>query len=56
VAATARGAGFACGYTTTEVAVTPASDPLLLGRFNPSYRSPGHFALQLVRILAAAHR
>jgi peptidoglycan/xylan/chitin deacetylase (PgdA/CDA1 family) len=56
VADASREAGFAVGYTTQEVAVTPGSDPLLLGRLNPSYRSPGHFALQLVRILAAAHR
>ena len=56
VGSVAREAGFALGYTTEEVAITPASNPLLLGRFNPSYRSPGHFAVQLVRILAAAHR
>jgi peptidoglycan/xylan/chitin deacetylase (PgdA/CDA1 family) len=56
VAAASRDAGFAVGYTTQEVAVTPTSDPLLLGRLNPSYRSPGHFAVQLVRMLAAAHR
>ena len=56
VAEASRDAGFSVGYTTTEVAVTPADDPLLLGRLNPSYRSPGHFAVQLVRMLAAAHR
>jgi peptidoglycan/xylan/chitin deacetylase (PgdA/CDA1 family) len=56
VAAAARDAGFAVGYTTQEVAVTPESEPLLLGRLNPSYRSAGHFAVQLVRMLAAAHR
>ena len=56
VAAAARSAGFVVGYTTQEVAVTPTSDPLRLGRLNPSYRSPGHFAVQLVRMLAAAHR
>lgn len=56
VADAARGAGFEVGYTTAEVAVTPESDALLLGRLNPSYRSPGHFAVQLVRLIAAAHR
>lgn len=56
VADAARAAGFSFGYTTAEVAVTPGDDPLLLGRLNPSYRSPGHFAVQLVRMLAAAHR
>ena len=56
VAAAARDAGFSVGYTTVEHAVTPDDDTLLLGRLNPSYRSPGHFAVQLVRMLAAAHR
>lgn len=56
VAAAARSAGFELGYTTVEEAVTPSSDPLLLGRFNPSYRSTGHFALQVVRLLLGAHR
>jgi peptidoglycan/xylan/chitin deacetylase (PgdA/CDA1 family) len=56
VAAAARAAGFDVGYTTAEQAVTPASDTMLLGRINPSYRSTGHFALQLVGALTAAHR
>lgn len=56
VADAARAAGFAVGYTTAERAVTPRDDRLLLGRINPSYRSVGHFAVQLVRALAAAHR
>jgi peptidoglycan/xylan/chitin deacetylase (PgdA/CDA1 family) len=56
VAAAARAGGFDIGFTTAEVAVTPADDLLLLGRINPSYRSLGHFALQLARALASAHR
>jgi peptidoglycan/xylan/chitin deacetylase (PgdA/CDA1 family) len=56
VADAARNAGFRVGYTTAERAVTPGDDLLLLGRINPSYRSVGHFALQLVLALAAAHR
>ena len=52
VAAAARAAGFECGYTTRLEPVRPVSDPLLLGRLSPSYRSTGHFALQLVRFLA----
>ena len=56
VADAARLAGFDVGFTTAEQAVTPSDDRLLLGRINPSYRSVGHFAVQLVRALAAAHR
>ncbi|MGH3004083.1 MAG: polysaccharide deacetylase family protein [Gaiellaceae bacterium] len=56
VAAAARSAGFELGYTTAETAVTPTSSPMLLGRLNPSYRSSGHFAVQLVRVLLAAQR
>ena len=56
VAAAAKAAGFDAGFTTVEAAVTPDDDRLLLGRINPSYRSSGHFALQLVLALLAAHR
>jgi peptidoglycan/xylan/chitin deacetylase (PgdA/CDA1 family) len=56
VAAAAHATGFDVGYTTAEQAVTPASNSMLLGRINPSYRSTGHFAMQLVRALFAAHR
>jgi peptidoglycan/xylan/chitin deacetylase (PgdA/CDA1 family) len=56
VAAAAREGGFDLGYTTAETAVTLSSSPMLLGRINPSYRSTGHFAVQLVRALIAAHR
>jgi peptidoglycan/xylan/chitin deacetylase (PgdA/CDA1 family) len=56
VASGARAAGFEIGYTTEEVAVVPGSDRLLLGRVNPSYRSAGHLALQLVGMLLRAHR
>jgi peptidoglycan/xylan/chitin deacetylase (PgdA/CDA1 family) len=51
VASAARAAGFRVGFTTKEAAVRPSSNPLLLGRINPSYRSLGHFALQLVLTL-----
>ena len=51
VAAAARTAGFAYGFTTEAVAVRPDSDPLLLGRLSPSFASTGHFALQLARRL-----
>jgi peptidoglycan/xylan/chitin deacetylase (PgdA/CDA1 family) len=53
-AAAARTAGFRLGYTTRAMAVTPASDPLLLGRVECSFRSLGHFALRLARALLGA--
>jgi peptidoglycan/xylan/chitin deacetylase (PgdA/CDA1 family) len=52
VAAAARAAGFDYGYTTRVEPVRPDSDPHELGRLGPSYRSVGHFAVQLVRLLA----
>jgi peptidoglycan/xylan/chitin deacetylase (PgdA/CDA1 family) len=51
VVAAARSAGFEFGFTTRPEPAGPGSDPLLLGRLDPSYRSTGHFALQLVRCL-----
>jgi peptidoglycan/xylan/chitin deacetylase (PgdA/CDA1 family) len=56
VADAARAAAFDLGFTTAERAITPATPPFLLGRINPSYRSTGHFALQVVRALATAQR
>jgi peptidoglycan/xylan/chitin deacetylase (PgdA/CDA1 family) len=53
-AAAARAAGFRWGYTTRAMANTPASDPLLLGRVECSFRSLGHFALRLSRALLQA--
>jgi peptidoglycan/xylan/chitin deacetylase (PgdA/CDA1 family) len=54
VAAAARAAGYAFGFTGTSEAVSPTSDPLLLGRVDASYRSVGHLSLQLVRALLRA--
>lgn len=51
VAAAARAAGFEFGFTTRVEPVGASSDSLLLGRLGPSYRSTGHFALQLLRLL-----
>jgi peptidoglycan/xylan/chitin deacetylase (PgdA/CDA1 family) len=56
VAAAARGAGFLTGYTGVPEAVGENADRLLLGRLNPSYRSVGHLALQIVLALGRAHR
>ena len=47
VAAAARRAGFEVGYTGSGRAVRAGDDTLLLGRIDPSYRSVGHFALQI---------
>jgi peptidoglycan/xylan/chitin deacetylase (PgdA/CDA1 family) len=51
VAAAARAEGFSCGFSTVPLAVTAASSPWLLPRVEPSFRSPGHFALQLAEIM-----
>jgi peptidoglycan/xylan/chitin deacetylase (PgdA/CDA1 family) len=51
VASAARGAGFEAGFTGERSTVGPESDRLLLGRLGPSYRSAGHFAIQLLGIL-----
>jgi peptidoglycan/xylan/chitin deacetylase (PgdA/CDA1 family) len=51
VAAAAREAGFRSGFTSRPEAVTSDSDPLLLGRVEPSFRSKGHLALQLAGCL-----
>ena len=48
VADAARAAGFRAGFTTLHDPITPASDPLLLGRVGPSRRSVGALALELV--------
>ena len=51
VAAGARTAGFRYGFTSRPEAVTCESDPLLLGRVEPSFRSSGHLARQLAGCL-----
>jgi peptidoglycan/xylan/chitin deacetylase (PgdA/CDA1 family) len=52
VAEAAGAAGFRIGYTGSPRAVRATDDRLLLGRVEPSHRSAGHFALQLVAALA----
>jgi peptidoglycan/xylan/chitin deacetylase (PgdA/CDA1 family) len=54
VAAAARRAAFVVGYTGSDKAACPDDDLLLLGRLEPSHRSVGHFALQLVTLLFRA--
>ena len=48
----ARRAGFWIGFTDERRAATPESDPLLLGRLNPSRATLGEFALLLVQTLS----
>jgi peptidoglycan/xylan/chitin deacetylase (PgdA/CDA1 family) len=52
VAAAARAAGYRAGFTLVARAVTPAGDPLLMGRFQPSFATAGHTATELSRGLA----
>jgi peptidoglycan/xylan/chitin deacetylase (PgdA/CDA1 family) len=47
VAIAARAAGFTVGFTGSPEVVRADSDPLLLGRLSPSYRSVGEFAFDL---------
>jgi peptidoglycan/xylan/chitin deacetylase (PgdA/CDA1 family) len=51
VASHARRAGFRIGATTQPTAVIAGSDPLLLGRIEPSFVSLGDHALRLVGVL-----
>lgn len=56
VADAAREAGFEAGFTTAGVAVTPADDPLLQARIEPSFRSVGALAVQLAAALLRSGR
>jgi peptidoglycan/xylan/chitin deacetylase (PgdA/CDA1 family) len=51
VAARARSAGFALGFTGSPVGIGQHSDPLLLGRVEPSFNSTDELAAQLIRAL-----
>ena len=48
VAEAARATGFLIGFGVADEAVWPDSHHLLQGRITPTYRSAGHFAIQLV--------
>jgi peptidoglycan/xylan/chitin deacetylase (PgdA/CDA1 family) len=54
VAAAAREAGFGLGFTTRARAVTPASDPLLLGRIEAPFDSAASLATAVARMLVRA--
>ena len=51
VAAAARMTGYDEGFTMDPESVTPATDPLLMGRFEPGFGPTSRFALDLVRVL-----
>jgi peptidoglycan/xylan/chitin deacetylase (PgdA/CDA1 family) len=51
IAAAAREAGFAIGFSVDGRAVRPGDDPLQIPRFVPTLQSSSRFALQLVRRL-----
>ena len=53
VARAGRDAGFRLGLTGSNEPVVTTSDPMLLGRFEPTHASINHFAAQLVRALLA---
>lgn len=54
VAAAAREAGFEAGFTGERMAGAPDTDPLLLGRLAPSYRSVGELAFSVAWTLLRA--
>jgi peptidoglycan/xylan/chitin deacetylase (PgdA/CDA1 family) len=54
VADAAREAGYSYGFTGSGEAVRPETDPLLIGRIEPSFESVGHFAIQVSRALRGA--
>jgi peptidoglycan/xylan/chitin deacetylase (PgdA/CDA1 family) len=56
VAAAARAAGFAVGYTTRGEPLTPGSDPLLIGRVDVGVHSPHSLAVALAWVLRLAAR
>jgi peptidoglycan/xylan/chitin deacetylase (PgdA/CDA1 family) len=54
VADAARAAGFRAGFTLEAQPVSAAADPLLIGRYQPSFVTAGHTATELARGLARA--
>jgi peptidoglycan/xylan/chitin deacetylase (PgdA/CDA1 family) len=54
IADAARAAGYGAGFTLDARPVAAAGDPLLMGRFQPSFASAGHTATQLSRGLLRA--
>jgi peptidoglycan/xylan/chitin deacetylase (PgdA/CDA1 family) len=49
VARAAEAAGYTYGFTTERARLDSRTDPLLIGRFQPSYLSAGHTAMELAR-------
>jgi peptidoglycan/xylan/chitin deacetylase (PgdA/CDA1 family) len=55
VAEVVRSQGFSCAFTTEAVAVTPATDPMMLGRWEPHAGiAISSFAISVVRLLRRA--
>jgi len=54
IAGAARAAGYDAGFTLDARAITAAGDPLLMGRFQPSFATAGHTAAELGRGLTRA--
>jgi peptidoglycan/xylan/chitin deacetylase (PgdA/CDA1 family) len=52
VARAAEAVGYRFGFTTVPARFEDGTHPLLIGRFQPSYRSAGHTAMELARALA----
>jgi peptidoglycan/xylan/chitin deacetylase (PgdA/CDA1 family) len=49
IAGASRAAGYDAGFTLEARAVAATGDPLLMGRFQPSFATAGHTATELVR-------
>lgn len=56
IARAARAAGYDAGFTLDARPVTAAGDPMLMGRFQPSFASAGHTATELSRGVLRALR
>jgi peptidoglycan/xylan/chitin deacetylase (PgdA/CDA1 family) len=56
VAEAARAHGFEQGFTVEEIAVTPGSDLMLLGRLDAQIDCPALFARRLVQVLRRTNR
>ncbi|MFN2555318.1 MAG: polysaccharide deacetylase family protein [Nitriliruptorales bacterium] len=52
----ARSAGYRFGYMGSGRPVDQDSDPLLLGRIEPSFKSAGHLSLRLAQMLLSSRR
>jgi peptidoglycan/xylan/chitin deacetylase (PgdA/CDA1 family) len=56
VAAAAKATGYRAGFTMDPEAITPATDPLLMGRVEPTYGTTSRWALELLLVLLRGAR